>query len=74
MSYVKVNPISWRVHRLLCDCGGVFEHMFNIKYAEKPFTHVCNKCGACEYHEFTYPRTVWEEADSMNQQVREILK
>ena len=48
--------------------------MFNISYAEKPRTHVCDKCSATENHEHVYPRTVWEDADSINQQVREILK
>ena len=82
MSFVKINPITWRVHRLLCDCGGEFQHMFNISYAEKPRTHVCNKCSAVENHEHVYPRTVWEDAQSidrimnlpMNQRVAEILK
>jgi len=61
MSYVTIKPIEWKVHRLMCDCGGEFEHKFNISYADKPFTHVCNKCSAIENHEHVYPKTVWEE-------------
>jgi hypothetical protein len=45
----------------MCECGGEFEHKFNIKYADKPRTHVCNKCSAIEAHEDVYPKTEWEE-------------
>ena len=61
MSYKKITPINWRVTRLLCDCGGEFEHKFSVKLAPKPFTHVCNKCSALEAMEEIYPLTVWEE-------------
>jgi len=78
MSFIKINPITWRIHRLKCDCGGEFEHKFNVSYAEKPRTHVCNRCDAIEDHEYVYPRTVWEDEETMsltmNQRVREILK
>jgi len=83
MSFVKINPITWRVHRLKCDCGGEFEHKFSVKYQPKPFTHVCNKCSVTENHEHIYPRALWEDAESvdrimnlptLNQQVAEILK
>lgn len=78
MSFVKINPITWRVHRLKCDCGGEFEHKFSVKYQPKPFTHVRNKCDAIEDHEYVYPRTVWEDTETLsliiNQQVAEILK
>ena len=61
MSYITTKPIAWQVHRLLCDCGGEFEHKFNVSYADKPRTHVCNKCSAIEDHADVYPKTVWQE-------------
>ena len=61
MSHLKESTITWRVQRLLCECGGEFEHKFNVSYADKPRTHVCNKCSAVENVEHVYPRTVWEE-------------
>ena len=61
MSTIKEAPIVWRVLRLICDCGGEFEHKFNIKYADKPFTHVCNQCSAVESMVDVYPKTIWRE-------------
>jgi hypothetical protein len=61
MSTKTETPIVWKVQRLMCDCGGEFAHALNIKYADKPFAHACNKCGAHENHEHIYPHTVWEE-------------
>ena len=62
MSYIQTKPIAWQVQRLLCDCGGMFEHVMNVNYADKPFVHACNVCGLQENMEHVYPRTVWEEA------------
>jgi hypothetical protein len=45
----------------MCDCGGEFEHKFNISYADKPRTHVCNKCSVVENTVDVYPKTVWRE-------------
>ena len=61
MIYTTEAPIKWTVQRLMCDCGGELEHKLNIKYADKPFLHACNKCGVQENKEHVYPRTVWEE-------------
>ena len=61
MSHITTKPIAWQVYRLMCECGGEFEHKFNISYADKPRTHVCNKCSELEAHEDVYPKTVWEE-------------
>jgi hypothetical protein len=61
MSTIKETPITWSVLRLLCDCGGEFEHKFSVKYADKPFTHVCNKCSAVEDMVDVYPKTIWRE-------------
>ena len=61
MSTLTSSPIKWLVTRMMCECGGEFEHKFNVSYADKPRTHVCNKCSAIEAHEDVYPKTVWEE-------------
>ena len=61
MSNIRTRPIEWTVDRLMCDCGGEFKHMFNISYADKPFTHVCEKCRAVEDTDAIYPKTVWRE-------------
>ena len=61
MSKIKETDITWQVHRLMCDCGGEFEHKFNIKYADKPFTHVCNQCSAVQDTADIYPKTIWRE-------------
>ena len=63
MSHITTKPIAWQVHRLMCECGGEFEHKFNVSYADKPRTHVCNKCSAIEAHEDVYPKTVWKEVE-----------
>ena len=62
MSKIKENKIDWLVQRLLCECGGEFEHKFSVNYAPLPFTHVCSKCSVVEEAEYIYPRTVWEDA------------
>ena len=59
MSHVTVAPITWKVERLMCDCGGEYQHKFSVKYKAKPFTHVCNECNAVEETEDIYPKTVW---------------
>lgn len=59
MSTIVETPIVWRAQRLICECGGEYEHRLNIKYADKPFVHACNKCGAQENTKHVYPRTVW---------------
>ena len=61
MSYLRTKPVEWKVHRLMCECGGEFEHKFSIKYADKPFTHVCNKCSSVENMEDIYPKPKWME-------------
>ena len=61
MTRTTEAPITWKVQRLLCECGGEMTHRLNIKYADKPFVHACTKCGAQENTEYVYPRTVWEE-------------
>ena len=61
MSHVTVAPITWKVERLMCDCGGEFKHMHNVKYSEKPYVHACDKCRLVENTEFSYPKTVWVE-------------
>jgi hypothetical protein len=50
------------VERLMCDCGGEFQHKFSVKYKTNPFTHVCDKCNAIEETDAIYPKTVWSEA------------
>jgi hypothetical protein len=39
---------------------------------------VCSKCSVTENHEHIYPRTMWEDTETLsliiNQQVAEILK
>ena len=61
MSSIKTLPITWTVQRLMCDCGGEFQHKFSVKYKAKPFTHVCDKCNAVYEMESIYPKQVWEE-------------
>ena len=61
MSTIKESNIKWTVQRLMCECGGEFEHKFNISYADLPFTHVCNKCNVIENTDKVYPNTVWQE-------------
>ena len=61
MSLIKRMPITWHVHRLMCECGGEMEHRLNIGYADKPFVHSCGQCGAQENMEHVYPRTVWQD-------------
>ena len=61
MSIFKTEPIKWSVTRMLCECGGEFEHKFSTKYKDKPFTHVCNKCNLVEDMEAVYPKTQWHE-------------
>jgi hypothetical protein len=62
MISIKESPIKWRVQRMMCSCGGEFEHKFNVSYADLPHTHVCNKCFAIENAGSIYPKTVWDEA------------
>ena len=62
MSSIKTVPITWKVERLMCDCGGEYQHKFSVKYKAKPFTHVCDKCGLVEETVDIYPKTVWVEA------------
>lgn len=62
---VKEFPITWVVQRLMCKCGGEFQHRFTIKTGgniQTPHTHVCNKCSALEQTSVAYPVTVWREA------------
>ena len=61
MSTIKESNIKWVVQRLMCECGGEFEHKFNVNYADLPFAHVCNKCDVMEKTDKVYPSTVWEE-------------
>jgi hypothetical protein len=61
MITIKETPVTWRVQRMMCECGGEFEHKFNISYADSPHTHVCNKCFAVENAGHIYPRTIWTE-------------
>ena len=61
MSSIKTSPVTWKVERLRCDCGGEFRHKFSVKYKANPFTHVCDKCNAIEETDSIYPKTVWEE-------------
>ena len=61
MSNVTVSPITWVVERLMCDCGGEFQHKFSVKYKDKPFTHVCDKCSLVEETVDVYPKPVWVE-------------
>jgi hypothetical protein len=63
MSYIKETPIQWKVQRLMCGCGGEFEHKLNVKYANEPFLHACNQCGEQANKEHVYPRTVWGETE-----------
>ena len=62
MSTVKTAPITWSVQRLMCDCGGEFQHTLNIKYSQTPYVHVCDKCSVVENTANIYPKTVWEES------------
>ena len=62
MSTIKTSPVTWVVERLMCDCGGEFQHKFSVKYKTNPFTHVCDKCNAIEDTDAIYPKTVWREA------------
>ena len=61
MSSIKTVPVTWTVQRLMCDCGGEFQHKFSIKYKAKPFTHVCDKCNSIEEMESIYPMTIYQE-------------
>lgn len=61
MSSIKTAPITWNVERLMCDCGGEFQHKFSVKYKAKPFTHVCGRCNSIEDTDAIYPKTVWAE-------------
>jgi hypothetical protein len=61
MSSIKTVPVTWTVQRLMCDCGGEFQHKFSIKYKAKPFVHVCDRCNATEDTESIYPMTTYQE-------------
>ena len=61
MSTFKTEPIKWSVTRMMCECGGEFEHRFTVKYKDNPFTHVCNKCNALEDTDVIYPKTKWHD-------------
>jgi hypothetical protein len=61
VSHVTVAPIKWKVERLMCDCGGEYQHKFSVKYKVKPFMHVCDKCSSIEETADVYPKTVWVE-------------
>ncbi len=58
---IKTAPITWTVQRLMCDCGGEYQHKFSIKYKATPFMHVCDKCNSVKEMEDVYPKTVWVE-------------
>lgn len=62
MSVFTSSPIKWSVTRMMCDCGGEFEHKFSVKYKDNPFTHICNKCNALEEKDAIYPKTEWQVA------------
>jgi hypothetical protein len=60
MSTLTSSPIKWLVTRMMCECGGEFEHKFSVKYKDNPFIHVCNKCSAIEEKDAIYPKTEWQ--------------
>ena len=60
MSTLTSSPIKWSVTRMMCECGGEFEHKFSVKYKDNPSIHVCNKCSAIEEKDAIYPKTEWQ--------------
>ena len=60
-SKVLPFPIVWDVERLMCECGGEFEHTLNTKNVDLPHLHVCNNCTMVEDTAVIYPHPVWRE-------------